>query len=380
MRYYKIIIIFILYLCSCPGKEIEIYDPLKDPRNITRNKGVSTSPEISVDRNGNVYIAWIDTERGSATLYEYELFYKERINGEWKETEILSSEHSLLLYKKALLVDDNGDVHIVYSEPVSDVEVRPFYRMKRNGNWSEKYDVAGGEILTGDQASICKDDLNNIYFYDPCCFTKKVNDVWGEKVYINRGYSNPDMFVEGDGKVHIVGEIGMEIEYIYSPDGGGNWEGLYLFPRAYNEYDVRPGVCAVKGKVYVAWTRTREGKIAGTYISVKDTNGVWSEPKEIIGEETKPLDVLLRTDGEYLYLMENEIIDGNCEFIIYRMDVNTGELKGVNISNTTEEGTTSLIGSFEVKNNTIYCVWAEKYDDYEIDIFYDEIPVSVFDE
>jgi hypothetical protein len=377
MRYYKIIIIFVLFLCSCPGPEV--YDPLKDPRNITRNKGVSTSPEISVDGNGNVYIAWIDTERGSATLYEYELFYKERINGEWKETEILSSEHSLLLYKKALIVDDNGDVHIVYSEPVSDVEVRAFYRMKRNGYWSEKYDVAGGEIEVGRQATICKDDLNNIYFYDPCCFTKKVNGIWGKKVYINRGYSNPEMFVEGDGKVHIVGEIGNDIEYIYSPDGGDKWEGLYLFPRAYNEYDVRPSVCAVKGKVYVAWTRTREGKIAGTYISVKDTNGVWSEPKEIIGEKTKPLDVQLRTDGEYLYLMENEIIDGNCEFIIYRMDVNTGELKGINISNTQEEGTNSLIGKFVVRNNIIYCVWAEKYDNYEIDIFYDEIPVSVFD-
>jgi hypothetical protein len=61
------------------------------------------------------------------------------------------------------------------------------------------------------------------------------------------------------------------------------------------------------------------------------------------------------------------------------MDVNTGELKWINISNTPEEGTNSLIGSFAVRNNIIYCVWAEKYDNYEIDIFYDEIPASVFD-
>ncbi len=112
----RFIIFLILILFSC--KKLipsDVYDPLEDPRNISRNKGCSVGSYVEVTPNGDVHIVWIDEEE--RLDWHFRLLYKSRIDGKWSDISVLSdtTDERWVTYL-GVACDGRGVLHLLYLE------------------------------------------------------------------------------------------------------------------------------------------------------------------------------------------------------------------------------------------------------------------------
>lgn len=95
---------------------------------------VSVHPFIQVN-NGNVYAAWMDD---SHSTDNWNLYYNERINGYWGNSVRLNPGANQ--YIPALAVDDNGDVHLIYSRKNNPI----YYQKKTSQGWTSPAVISTG--------------------------------------------------------------------------------------------------------------------------------------------------------------------------------------------------------------------------------------------
>jgi len=368
-------IFFIILFTSC-SKDINgpINGPEYDERNISRNEGLSSAPRVAVDNFGNVHVVWKDEAKG-----EWQIYYRERSNnGEWGEIiELSDLEYESL--DPDIVTDNNGNVHVVWVEyPENDMVI--FYRERKDSVWSETEEVSS--LGGNDLPAICVDLTGNIYTswmgdFGGISFRKRINGIWNNKVDISGtvGGENPMMFVEENGAVHIVYDDlaagGEAINYLYSSDGGNTWEEPVEIPNEGTYYDWVADVVATGGKVYVVWTRSKYGEgIKGLYMAVKDTNGVWGDPEKIPVAVSAPNFGTIDSDGSYLYLTWRESVNGQAEVYLAKRDIDGEWEEPINVSNTS---TNSITRGYDISNGIAYIAWFEKLTDDNWDIYFDEV-------
>jgi hypothetical protein len=369
--YFQIFLILIFTYCS---KDISgpINGFVYDERNISRNEGLSSAPRVAVDNLGSVHVVWKDEAEG-----EFQIYYRERVDGNWLNTKSLSDTTNIALGPD-IVVDNFNNLHVVYTEFI-DVANEIFYRERDDSVWSQAVNISQSAFEYGGNhlPAVCTDYLGNVYVswmdaFGGISFRKKEGGVWKERVDIpgTMGGSNPMMYVENEGRVHIVYDHGI-VFYISSSDGGNTWEEPVEIPNEGIYYDWVADVVATSGKVYVVWTRSKYGEgVKGLYMAVKDTNGVWSEPERIPVAEIEPHYGTIESDGNYLYLTWCESVNGQAEVYLAKKDIDGEWEEPINVSNTP---TNSITRGYDIANGVVYIAWFEKITDNNWDIYFDEV-------
>jgi len=363
---------FLLSGLSCFRNNDDNNGPVYDERNISRNEGLSSAPRVSIDISGNVHIVWKDNTEG-----EWQVYYRERDgDSEWGEiVDLTGSECSSMA--PDIATDNNGNLYVVWPEECGNEREIDFAE-RVDGEWSEPISISGASGIHSLPA-VSVDESGDIYVswmgdFGGISFRKRVGEVWNSRVDISEtfGWENPMMFVEGDGKVHIVTDHG-EICYFYSLDGGESWNKEMVVDSAFQDtyYDWVGDVVAVDDKVYVVWTRSKYGEgIKGLYMTIKDTNGVWGEPGKLPGPESAPNYGTINSDGSYLYLTWREWVDGQDEVYLARKEIGGEWENSINVSNTS---TNSITRGYDISNGVVYIAWFEKLTDNNWDIYFDEV-------
>jgi hypothetical protein len=368
--YFYFSIFFILLFTSyCEDISGPINGPVYDERNISRNEGLSSAPRVSIDNSGNINVVWKDEARG-----EWQIYFRERnSNGEWGNIiELSDLEYESL--DPDIVTDNNDNTHIVWEE-YSDNGISILHKERNDSVWSESEELSssGYNFLP----AICIDQSDNIYTswmgdFGGISFRKKESEVWEERVDIpgTMGGSNPMMYVENEGRVHIVYDHG-KVFYVSSSDGGNTWEDPVEIPNEGTYYDWVADVVATGGKVYVVWTRSKYGEgVKGLYMAVRDTNGVWSEPERIPVAEIEPHYGTIESDGNYLYLTWCESVNGQAEVYLAKKDIDGEWEEPINVSNTP---TNSITRGYDIANGIAYIAWYEKLTNGNWDIYFDEV-------
>jgi hypothetical protein len=108
----------------------------------TESSSDSNCPWLTVDDNGTVHIAWSDGTIYGGSDDDWDVFYKKKPrDGDWTITEVVSTESSSISSRPSLGVDNNETVHITWEEHSdyggSDDDWDVFYKKKpRDGNWT----------------------------------------------------------------------------------------------------------------------------------------------------------------------------------------------------------------------------------------------------
>ena len=365
------IILALLFITCARGT-----DSLWDERNISRTEGLSQTPFIAVDGNNNIYISWPDAESGKEEVY-----FRERINGEWSDIVVLDSSN-WGISNTNIVVDSRSNLHVVYEN-----DGAVYYLEREGGVWKDK-------VMLSDSGESCSqpclgiDSLDNLYVIwsswgggskGGTKLKKKVNGVWEGGIIIpNFPLTNPRMYVSPSGEIHLVTEgPGDNILYKYSPDGGDTWEPWVSFPNnrpgGGEYYDWLPSVVEEGGYVYVFWTRSIVGRgIKGMYYSVKPPGGEFGDTTRVEMDMENPNFSCVEGYNGYIYLVWRETDGSQTEVYLSKRRVPDGAWsEPLNVSRTE---TNSLSRSFCIRDGIVYIVWGEEINGKdEEDIYFDEI-------
>ncbi|MCJ7582443.1 MAG: PKD domain-containing protein [Candidatus Aminicenantes bacterium] len=104
-------------------------------QNVSKlSDSVSVHPFIKV-KDGNVFAAWMDDNHSRDN---WNLYYNERINGSWGDSVRLNPGGNQ--YIPAMAVDDNGDIHLIYSGKNNPI----YYQKKTSQGWTSPAIISSG--------------------------------------------------------------------------------------------------------------------------------------------------------------------------------------------------------------------------------------------
>lgn len=174
-------------------------------QNISNHqKSVSIHPFFKV-KDGNVYAVWMDDNHKTAN---WNIYYNERINGSWKSPVHLAP--GINQYMPALDVDDNVDVHIIYSNKTNPV----WYMKKTYSGWTSPLVISttSTSITTAVFMKYHQGILHavwrqregegNYIFYS----RGTINGQWETPIKVSHGGQSecPGLDIDSMGRVHVV--------------------------------------------------------------------------------------------------------------------------------------------------------------------------------
>ncbi|MEO0233017.1 MAG: hypothetical protein ABIL90_03620 [candidate division WOR-3 bacterium] len=385
-RIFIIFIMFFLFSCERCQRNIieEKNNYFYDERNISRMKGSSfIGRRIAIDRFGDVHVVWSDSAPGN----NWEIIYKMKLaSGEWTDTQNVSKTLTQST-TPSIGVDIYGNPHVVWVELVRGKPII-YYSYKENGAWKGPQEISTIDDFA-DLPDIGIDRegrVHVIYMGGPLPgvrYTRKEGDSWTPLTHLpGNGNLNPSLYVEENGKLHVVFECCDDIYYVYSPNGGNTWEGPVNISNSPSYYSWSSDVVVDKeGKVYVCWIEAKFGiGIVGIFISEKDTNGIWSIPEKVTSVNGSPFFPRIRNiygGNIYITYMDLKEETGG----IFENDVfcvkktNNTWAKPFNISNTPGNSTAGCHG-FKISSDRLYIAWTEEISRDEQEIYYDEIIIN----
>ncbi len=365
----KAIFIFLgmMFLASCRRSTFNPDNnpppgPHYDPRNISRTETFSSSPALDI-RGDHVVVVWNESDDGQNSN-NFDIMFKECVNGEWSEAENISNTAGLSLGPKVAL-DVHGNVHVVWTEGF-----HAYYRMRDNeGRWSEIQDLGPGSI-----PSVGTDSQGRVYViwqYMGLWFREKTGESWTERQGFAHGWAdNPSLWVTPDGHLYVVAEGGDSYTrdiYFYERMPGRDWS-EYFNVTNNNFYCWSSSVYGTdEGRVYVSWVEYGMNRIG---FRVRDVDGRWGEVDTLPGIVGGPWNSFIWGCGDTLIVLWEEKTD-NWE-IYYRVRIGDEWGERTNITNTPGN---SFMGLFpKIRDGKLYIVWSDSTDG-NFDIFYDEVPL-----
>jgi hypothetical protein len=95
----------------------EIWQPIE----VVSSESTSSSyhPDIAIDTDGNIHVAWLDISDYLGAGTDRDVFYKKKnAGGSWTITEVISTESDTLTYNDVTIdIDDYDNVYISWSDP-----------------------------------------------------------------------------------------------------------------------------------------------------------------------------------------------------------------------------------------------------------------------
>jgi len=100
-------------------------------------------PVIAAEDDGTLHLVWSDSRAGSG----FEIYYATRENGSWSTETRLSHNNHAWSWDPALVLDDYGTLHLMWGDSVDDQEYDLYYMTRSNsGTWSAETEVFVGRM------------------------------------------------------------------------------------------------------------------------------------------------------------------------------------------------------------------------------------------
>ncbi len=292
--------------------------------------------------------------------------------GEWSDTENVSRSQTLS-FGSRIAVDNNGNPHVVWEEYTENNEIHIYYSKRKNNIWSNPLKISGNST-SNDIPDIGIDDQGRVHVVwmgGALKYVRKDGDNWTQPIDITTlGPMNPAIYVEKEGKIHVVYEHwDHEIVYLYSPDAGSTWtEPMNISNSSY--YSWTADVTADKdGKVYVVWSE-KGGN--GLWYAVKDTDGVWGNPQKIPGT-TQYLwlpAIQINEKGE-IFISYSGLVNEQWDIFYTKKDTTGNWSNSINISQTSQNSNGWSLGI--LPSGALSIVWVEELTQDNWEIYYDEV-------
>jgi len=371
MRYFikfGLISFFLIGIVSC-HKALPVPEPQPqyDPRNISRTETFSSSPVFDIMGN-HVVVVWSESDDGPSWDSNFEIMFRERVNGKWRKMQNISNTQGPSLTPQ-VDIDIHGNIHVVWSE---NGEI--CYRMRNtHGKWGNIQYLGHGSI-----PSVGSDREGNVYvIWQNLGLWYRQKQVgspsWTEQQGFAHGWAdNPSLYVTEGGRLYVVAEGGhssIRDIYLYEKLPGEGWS-EYFNVTNNGSYCWSSSVYGTdEGKVYVSWTEYGINKVG---FRIRNEDGTWEDIDTLPDIEGGPWNSFVWGNKDTLIIIWEEKID-NWD-IYYRTKINNSFSKRINMTRTSGN---SFMGFFpKIINGIIYIVWSDSTDG-NFDIFYDEIPIGL---
>ena len=350
-----------------------------DPRNVSRSPGLSYAPSIAIDNEGNVHLVWSDDTPGN-----YEVFYSfKKPDSDWVEP-IDISNTSNNSYEPSMDIDPFDNLHVVWEEE----GVGIFYSMKpKDGDWTDPVKIPAGG--SWQQPRLGVDAQGTIHVITSTPFTLrymcKIGGIWSEPEYVpSPGHSgdNPAMVVEPSGIVHTIGET-----YAWPPNNiyytvrslDGSWSEPFNVS-ASQAYSWSADIAIDDENVYIAWKEVRTG-VDQIFYRIRHKDGTWTaidSVPDIIGKGTGMVTIVAK-NGDLHFLWGASVYKDTMftvlrlDDIYYKVRLRDGEwTPTLNISNT---GSAVVPVAIIDANGNLHVAWSDESPG-NYDIYYTVINLS----
>lgn len=193
---------------------------LPEALNLTQNPGLSYGPQLVLDNDNQLHLAWWD----NSTRASGELLYRQQAaGGDWSAIESLTAEFDANIAQYEVQLRRRPDGAICAFWTVLD-ELQFYQRCRNNGGWqpAEAASPAPG-IRRSFQPAFAPDGSLHIIHLDGA------GDIYSGDLKLSddmAAAANPNLVADAGGRLHAVwfryGEP-YTIEYRWSDDGGQTW-------------------------------------------------------------------------------------------------------------------------------------------------------------
>ncbi len=230
------------------------------------------SPEIDVDPLGRVFIVWEAFELMDEWLY----FSMREVNGTWQAPMPISSRTISGITGNAIKVDKNGNVYVAWIQHVRGKGNYVFYIVRdMNGHWSEPLPILPSDssafflrpALTSDREgnihiSWCSHDMGFTYMCKPA------QGNWQPPEHPEEFGFPWDIGVDENGTVYIC----YNFTKLVKKPKNGNWEAPFIVTKRRDDY---PSSLAIdnEGIKHITWHSRPVDTLPNTevyYVKVKD--------------------------------------------------------------------------------------------------------------
>lgn len=372
-------------------EDISFWNPIEVVS--TESNEDSARPFLTVDEEGDVHTVWEDNTNFEECRNDSDIFYKKKLaNGKWSDTEVVSTESTGISTTPSVTVDSNGNIHVAwydetdYSGSGNNLDI--FYKMKtENGDWTTtevvSIDSNNSGVLYDSPPAIITDQSGNLhiawrdtfiveedYFFNIFYRLKPKEGLWSETVLITSATnycSRPTLAVDSYGDLHIVWRDPY-IYYKFKPNGGA-WSDTEIIPIE-TECGLYPSL-TVDGfdTLHLVWDYFSDfggsGDDDDVFYIYKPYNGEWSDTELVSTESdyhSRFPNIAVDIEGTVhvaWFDFSDYLFSGNDGDVFYKMKTKDGDWTITEVVSKDCESP-SLIGGIAVDlNGLIHVVWSD---------------------
>ena len=361
----------------------------------TESTETSYNACVAYDLNGGIHVVWDDDTNYGGSGSDKDIFYKMKPSGgSWTTTEVVSMESDKDCYYSSLVIDSNGDIHVVWEDTYL-TEGNIYYKMKPNGgSWTSEELVSTEDPDASAMASIIIESDGTAHVtwcsvtddeYDIFYKNKPSGGSWteAEAIPLEESYTPyfPILAVEPDGTLHLAWDdysgsgIDEDIFYKNKPSGG-SWSATEVVSTESSDYSYAPNLeVDSNGDVHITWDELTDYTTDVCY-KKKPSGGSWT-PVEFISlyEASFISDLAVETDGTVHVVWDEMDLDGDFWFtIFYKNKPSGGSWTDAEVVSTESEEDAIYPNVAVESDGTVHVVWVDM-NDYsgsgsDVDIFY----------
>ena len=335
------------------------------PTNISNSIITSYKPKVLQDKLGNVYALWLDSDFTT----QYKLYFSKFENEAWDSPQpIISVDRYNPLYDFDFTIDNQNQIHLVYTQTVSGLGYMVHYMFYNGTEWSIPQEVSQGyspsiEVDSSDKIHIVYSSFSDIFYsnFDGIIWSSPMNISDDAQLYGDYTSGAKAIRIDELGNIHVAWAK-YNFGIMYTMFNGKAWSvsqlvsKLALYPD--NTYWLSLGA---NGVVAVAYTQGPNDCInQEIYFSLSEDNGSsWYSPTQISGS----LGVGSRWPSLAI-VSENNIqaIWGECQTgVPFRMFNGSSWSDIIDISNGTQKAD---LPNITADGNKSYAVWGSNGEIY----------------
>ena len=335
------------------------------PTNISNSTITSYKPKVLQDTLGNVYALWLDSDFTS----QYKLYFSKFENEVWDSPQpIISADRYNPLYDFDFTIDNQNQIHLVYTKTVSGLGYMVHYMFYNGTEWSIPQEVSQGsspsiEVDLSDKIHIVYSSFSDIFYsnFDGITWSSPMNISDDDQLYGDYTSGAKAIRIDELGNIHVAWAK-YNFGIMYTMFDGKEWSvpqlvsKLALYPD--NTYWLSLGA---NGVVAVAYTQGPNDCInQEVYFSLSEDSGLsWYSPTQISGS----LGVGSRWPSLAIVSENNmQAIWGECQTgVPFRMFNGSSWSDIIDISNGTQKAD---LPNITADGNKSYAVWGANGEIY----------------
>lgn len=334
------------------------------PVNISNSTITSYKPKVLQDKLGNVYALWLDSDFTS----QYKLYFS-KLEGEvWGSPQpIISSDKYSPLYDFDFTIDNQNQIHLVYTQTVSGSGYVVHYTSYNGTEWSNPQKVYQGfspsiEVDLNDKVHIAYSSFSDIFYsnLDGTVWSSSVNVSDDGQLYGDYTSGAKAIRIDKLGNIHIAwAKYNFGIMYT-------KFDGKWSVPQLVSKLALWPDntywlSLGANGVVAVAYTQGPNDCInQEIYFSLSEDGGLsWYSPTQIsktpgIGSRWPSLAIVSANNIQAIW--------GECQIgVPFRLFDGISWSDIVDISNGTQKAD---LPNISVNENKSYAVWGYNNEIY----------------